>query len=376
VATGFWLLLGLSQLGLTFWAFVFLTLLLLIVHWRQALWPIASALLGSAGALLIYALVADFAPDSPIVFTDHFLYPFQLFSAAWGFGTSQPGWNDGLSLQVGLAGLGLTALTMILWRRSATISHTDRRLLYFSGAATVLLLLSLGVAAFVWKMPLGWGITLAATLAYPWQLLGFGGLAVAVLAGAALWLDPRLAQLPLLSAIILWVILSSYNYLQPQFLQPGPYVNTPPQAQLGNNQVVLLDHNFAVLTGGYTAGLERGQTSLPLPVHGPLQPGDVLLVNVVWQPLQPLTQNLKVFVHLVDAAGNVLAQYDGQPQTGQHPTGQWIPGELVTDAYSVILPPDAPAGPYQVYLGLYDETTLTRLPVPNDPEGRIILNVE
>ena len=53
-----------------------------------------------------------------------------------------------------------------------------------------------------------------------------------------------------------------------------------------------------------------------------------------------------------------------------------MPGELIEDSYPLVLPADAPAGPYRVYLGLYDEATLTRLPVPTDSEGRVILNVE
>jgi hypothetical protein len=145
---------------------------------------------------------------------------------------------------------------------------------------------------------------------------------------------------------------------------------------VGDNQIVLLDHDFAVLTGGYTAGLERGQTSVPLSIHGPLQPADVLLANIVWQPLQPVSQDLKIFVHLVDSAGNVIAQYDGHPQSGDYLTSQWMPGELIADSYPIVIPHNAPSGPYQIYLGFYDEATLTRLPVPNDAEGRIILHVE
>ena len=75
-------------------------------------------------------------------------------------------------------------------------------------------------------------------------------------------------------------------------------------------------------------------------------------------------------------AGNLLAQYDGQPQEGDYPTSRWTPGELIEDSYPILLPADAPVGPYRVYLGLYDEATLARLPVATDPEGRVILNVE
>ncbi len=375
VAVIFWLLLGLSQPGLAFWALLFLILLLLLVHFQQSLWPILSAGVGVAGAMSVYAFLIDFPSPSTINFSDHFLYPFQLFSSFWGGGASRPGWDDGLSLQVGLAGLGLALVSVILWQRSTTISRTDRRLLFFSGAAIGFILLVLGVAPIVWNLPLWPGLTLAGTLTYPWQLLGFIGLCVAVLSGAALWIEERLAQLPIFSAIILLIVLSSYSYLQPQFIQPDPYLRSSPQAILGHRQMALLDHDFAVLTAGATAGLERGQTTVPLAVYGPLQPGDVLVVKVVWQPLQPLSQNFKMFVHLVDPAGVVVAQYDGYPQSGDHPTPGWVPGELIEDSYPVLLPADAPPGPYQLYLGFYNETTLERLPVPNDAEGRVILDV-
>jgi hypothetical protein len=337
------------------------------------------ALLGTAVALILTVSLAAPTPSS-LAFADHFLYPFQLFSARWSFGASQPGWDDTLSFQLGLAALGLTIVTVVLWQRSdfsvQHVSRTDRRLIFFLAAAIILTLLTLGVAAFWWRIPIWPGLTLANTLTYPWQLLGLVGLCLAVLAGAALWLDERLARLPLFAAIIIFVVLGSYTYLSPQFIQPARYVDSPPQAEWGEAQVILVEHSFSVLTAGHTAGFKRGQTAIPLVIHGPLQANDVLRVNVTWHPLQTLAQNFKVFVHLVDPAGNVIAQYDGYPQSGQYPTTHWIPGELIEDAYPVLFPADVLSGPYRVFLGLYDETTLIRLPVSTDSEGRVILNVE
>ncbi|MBI1876693.1 MAG: hypothetical protein HYR94_00355 [Chloroflexi bacterium] len=79
---------------------------------------------------------------------------------------------------------------------------------------------------------------------------------------------------------------------------------------------------------------------------------------------------------MVDANGHVLSQFDGQPLRGTYPTTHWIPGELIEDSYPLLVPSDTPPGPYRVFLGLYNETTGTRLPVPGDTEGRVILNVE
>jgi hypothetical protein len=375
----FWLMLGLSQLGLTIWAFVFVVVLLLAIHRPQSLRPLLAVWLGLVAALIL-ALSLSEPAAAPVSFINHFLYPFQLFSAYWGFGPSRPGWNDGLSLQLGLAAVGLTLLSLILWLRHQPRSQRprrpDRRLIFFLTAAIVLTLLQFSLTTFIWHIPLWPGYTLASTLTYPWQLLGLVGLCLAILAGAALWLDEHLTRLPLFGAVIILIILSSYDYLSPQFIQPDPYFDPQPQAQLGQAQVALLAHNFSVLTSGHTAGLERGQTTIPFAIRGPLQANVVLMVNLVWQPLQPLSKDWKVFVHLVDSNDNVLAQFDGQPQSGDYPTSQWIPGELIEDSYPILFPANAPPGPYRVFLGLYDEATSTRLAVSGDPGGRVILDVQ
>jgi hypothetical protein len=360
---------------LTLWAWLFLLLLLLRVHRPQARLSLLAAGLGVLLTLLLMLTLASPIPSS-ILFTDHFLYPFQLVSAAWGVGLSSPGWADGLSLQLGLAGVGLSLLTLILWQGlPSEVRRTERRLLFFIVVAVGLILLELGLFSFIWSLPIGPSLTLADTLTYPWQLSGLVGLCLAVLAGAALWLDEQLSQPLLWAATSILVILSSYGYLTPQFVQANPYV-AGPQAILGESQVALLKHNFMVQTAGHTAGLDLGPTTIPLNIHGPLQAEDTLLLNVVWQPLQPLPADLKIFVHLVDPNNNVLAQFDGPPQQGSHPTSQWLPGELITDAYPLLFPADAPPGPYRIFLGLYDEATLARLPISTDSEGRIIFNVE
>jgi hypothetical protein len=216
-------------------------------------------------------------------------------------------------------------------------------------------------------------------LTYPWQLLGLAGLCLSVLAGAAVWLSPQpqgqFSRLPLFSAIIMSVILTVYPHLSPQFVQLRPDLLDRPVAELGQAQLALLSYSFAVVTSGHTAGLEQTETAIPLAVHGPLQAGDILALNVSWQPLQPFSGDLKVFVHLVDSNEAILAQFDGQPQEGRYPTSHWIPGEIIEDVYPLFFPAEAPPGPYRVFIGLYDEPTLQRLPVSDDVQGRVILHV-
>lgn len=376
-----WLVLGLSQLGLALWAFgLVLVLLLLILPSRSVVWPGITSFFGVILALIISFASSPHPATSPL-FADHFLYPFQLFSAFWGFGPSRAGWNDGLSFQVGLAAAGLALLSVTLWQRHGSgelsFSRTDRRLIFFAAVAVLCLLLQFGFTNFLWQIPLLPGYTLADTLTYPWQLAGFVGLGLAVLAGAALWLDTQLARLPLFGAIVLLVVLTSYPYLNPRFIQLDSEMKQGPQAQLGTAQLGLLSYSFEVTINNNTAGLERSATSkIPLPTYGPWPAHAVLNLQVTWQPFQPFAENWKVFVHLVDPNDNVLAQFDGLPLEGTYPTSHWIPGELIHDTYPLLFPADAPAGPYHVFLGLYNETTGQRLPVPGDSEGRVRLNVE
>lgn len=378
IAALIWLGLALTQLGLTLWALLFLVLLLLVVHPRQALLPVASAVVGVGVAVMLYLAISAGLTPPLVNFGDHFLYPFQLFSAFWGFGPSRAGWNDGLSLQLGLAGLGLTIVTIAVWQQSPAgsgVSRTDRRLMFFLSAAVVLILLQVGVAAILWILPLLPGHSLSETLTYPWQLLGLTGLCLAILAGAAVWLDARLAQLPLWAGLVILVVLSSYTYLSPQFIQAQPYL-AGPQATWGDNQLTLVEHHFSVTISGNTSGLARGAAEIPLAGYGLPQANDLLMLHVTWHPLRPFEQNLKVFVHLVDANDRVFAQFDGYPRSGDYPTSQWIPGELIEDTYPLRLPADAPAAPYRLFLGMYDEATMARLPIPTDAEGRAILDVQ
>jgi hypothetical protein len=375
------LALGLSQLGLALWLLVFTVLLLLALQRSQALWPGLVAGLGVLGAGLIYLLLSPHTlfMTAPTVFVEHLLHPFQLFSAYWGFGPSRPGWNDGLSLQLGLAALGLAFLAVFLWQwYPAKPDRTGRFLLFCGGAALCLSLIQLNIASLAWNLPFWPGQALSATLTYPWQLSGLIGLCCAALAGSVLPLDQsgQFNRLPWLASLVMMIILSVYPYLLPQFIQLDGLPLDRPEAELGETQLALLKHDFKVATPGYTAGLDQSETTIPLAVYGPLQAGDRLVLEVAWQPLQTFAQDLKVFVHLVDANDQILAQFDGQPQAGTYPTSRWVPGEIIEDAYSIVFPANAPPGPYRAYIGLYDEPTLLRLPVPGDPAGRVVIEVK
>lgn len=72
-----------------------------------------------------------------------------------------------------------------------------------------------------------------------------------------------------------------------------------------------------------------------------------------WRSLQPIEQDFVVFVHLVDAkTGRLVAQNDGQPLNGTHPTSRWAAGEWVRDEHTLGLG-NAPPGQYELRIGFY-----------------------
>ena len=84
-----------------------------------------------------------------------------------------------------------------------------------------------------------------------------------------------------------------------------------------------------------------------------LQPGDWLLLPLVWRADTALQTRYKVFLHLLDAQGRLVAQHDSEPGGGLAPTTAWTPGARVLDRRALILPDQLPQGSYTLIVGLY-----------------------
>jgi hypothetical protein len=85
-----------------------------------------------------------------------------------------------------------------------------------------------------------------------------------------------------------------------------------------------------------------------------LRPGDVVPLTLFWRTGQPVEEDLKVFVHLLDPGGQLVAQRDSEPVAGMRPTSTWAVDEPIVDRYGVLLPGDLPAGEYRLIAGLYN----------------------
>ena len=100
-----------------------------------------------------------------------------------------------------------------------------------------------------------------------------------------------------------------------------------------------------------------------LPSKSPLHPGESLKVYLYWQSIGVPPRDFTAFVHLLDASGALCAQSDAAPRNGTYPTSVWTPGEIVLDARTLTLPPDAPPGTYHLEIGMYEWPSLQRLPM-------------
>jgi hypothetical protein len=110
---------------------------------------------------------------------------------------------------------------------------------------------------------------------------------------------------------------------------------------------------------------DAAATAPPLASFGA---GELSLLGVRWQGQDVVLDwradgkpraDYTVFVHAVDAAGNIVAQQDGSPQGGSFPTGLWQPGDAVRDVHHLGLQQDRR---FKLEIGLYTQPDLRRLP--------------
>ena len=115
-----------------------------------------------------------------------------------------------------------------------------------------------------------------------------------------------------------------------------------------------------------------GET-LALVGRGPLletvRAGRPFSLTVYWQATAVPPADYTAFIHLLDPAGEMAAQVDRAPRGGRYPTSFWVPGEVVSDTFTLSVPATATAGRYRLVTGMYAWPDLARLPVVG-PDGQ------
>ena len=113
---------------------------------------------------------------------------------------------------------------------------------------------------------------------------------------------------------------------------------------------------------GYDLGPRAGAS-----VKGGLS--TVGFLRLYWRAERSAAADYKMFVHLLDAAGNQIAGADHPPVTEYFPTSSWPQGLYYVDAFPL---PTAP-GLHAIDIGLYDPVTGKRLALP---DGRTSVRIE
>ena len=98
------------------------------------------------------------------------------------------------------------------------------------------------------------------------------------------------------------------------------------------------------------------------------QVNEQLELTLFWQSETAVAHNYDIFVHVLNQAGDIIAQADQQPVASLAPTSVWQPGDLIRDPYT--LPWTAEAA--TIRLGLYDRDTGTRLALPDGVEWVVV----
>ena len=140
---------------------------------------------------------------------------------------------------------------------------------------------------------------------------------------------------------------------------------------LGQLHVAAPERSFAMPSIEHRVDQTLGQkvTLLGYSLKGREVRGETLNLTLYWRAEAGMDKSYKVFVQLLDANGQPRAQVDAIPVNGARPTTTWLPSEIVTDNYPLILPADLPNGKYQLVTGMYGETDNMRLKLINGHDG-------
>ena len=110
------------------------------------------------------------------------------------------------------------------------------------------------------------------------------------------------------------------------------------------------------------------------------RPGDSLPFHLYWQAATATETDYQVFNHLLDGAGNLVAQADGPPLPDpllRRGTGDWDDSEeiIYSREYLLTLPDDLAPGEYTLVSGFYRRDTGQRLLSPTGEDALWVARV-
>jgi len=93
-----------------------------------------------------------------------------------------------------------------------------------------------------------------------------------------------------------------------------------------------------------------------------LRAGESLTATLIWETKLEVPEDYHVFVHLVNAHGQLVGQHDSPPLMGCLPTSSWPTETRIPDLHPIQLQPDLAPGEYLVVAGMYRWPSVEQLP--------------
>ncbi|MBN1874465.1 MAG: glycosyltransferase family 39 protein [Anaerolineae bacterium] len=164
----------------------------------------------------------------------------------------------------------------------------------------------------------------------------------------------------------IWDADAAWNHLSAHLSQTTHVAagDLPPRAY--HNEVLCpINYSDSLLLLGYQVFQENAAAT------------NTITVLTAWQVHGPPEGELVIFTHLLNENGDLITQQDRLDT----PAWQWQPGDRFVQIHILALPPNLPGGSYRIAVGVYQPTTLQRLPLrlpeaDAGPVTRVLLPLE
>lgn len=98
-------------------------------------------------------------------------------------------------------------------------------------------------------------------------------------------------------------------------------------------------------------GWHTSRAGQPLPPGTRVRPGQAISLTLTWHALERVPHDWTIFLHLVDAQGQIVAEDNRRPQP--QPLPLWAPGDWIETNHPLYLPADLPPDCCTLRVGLY-----------------------
>jgi hypothetical protein len=276
----------------------------------------------------------------------------QLHDSFWArFGwmnVSPPGWVIGFFALVELLALVGLVYSAISSRQSAV---GGMQLTAYCRLLTAYWpLVALPLLAF------GWVVSFALTaglVAWQGRLLfpALPALAIVLAVGiAGLTEGRRRSAVSRIARPAFWLLASAYcllaAWLPLGVIRPAYPLHTLPEA-------AALERLGTQVYGRFGLAGEPGAELRGWMLSGPTRPGATPELTLLWHALGRQNRNWRVFIHLVDAQEQIVAEDNRPPQDDAFPMLQWVAGDWVEDRHPLALPTNLAPGEYRIRVGLF-----------------------